>query len=134
MAFGGTQANTVPNTATGARNQVVSVTGLTLAARIGAPDPTAADTGVLVTGTAAANQNALPATFGPTAGTWTQADVDNLWVEIDDSDDTADATASQLNVASRSLSSGNLVLTIHNRGAGVATGATQVRINLCIPQ
>lgn len=132
MAFAGTQANSLPNTTTSYRNTSVSVTGLTLLARAGAPDPAAGDTGVLVTGTAAANQNALPAGFGPGAGNWTASDIATLMVELDDSDSTANATASHVHVVSRALSSGNLVLTLHNRGAG-AVGATGLRINLMLP-
>jgi hypothetical protein len=130
MAFGGVQTNTLPNTTTGFRNASISITGLSLAARLGAPNITADDTGLLTSATPIANQNGLPAGFGPGAGNWTQTDLDNLLVTVEDGDSTANATASAPYLFLRALVAGDIKLTIHNRGAG-ATVAT--RINIAIP-
>jgi hypothetical protein len=132
MAFAGAQANSLPNTTTGFRNKSVSVTGLTLIARAGAPAAGVGDTGILVTGTPGANQNAIPDGFGPGPANWSASDLANLVVEVDTQDSTADATAAHVYLFSRALAGGNITLTFHNRGAGAA-GAGVIRINMYLP-
>lgn len=130
MAFAGTQTNVLMNATPGVKNGRVSITGLTLAARVGAPDPTgvAADSGLLGT-VAAANTNVIPDDFGPGPGNWDATLMANIGIEIDDPDGTAAATASDAHVFSRTLASGNVSICIHNRGAGALPAC---RINLSI--
>ena len=97
MAFAGTQANTVVGPAAGPN--MLEITGVTLAAFVGAFDITAADSGALTTdATPPADTNAIPAAFGPGSGNWTQADVDAVLVTVDHSDVNAN---SQLRLVSK---------------------------------
>ncbi len=129
MAFGGVAAPDVPGV-TGAVVGTCRVGGLTLAARVGAPDATgaAADSGVFTTGTPTANQNQLPATFGPGAGNWVagqDAHVQVTGLENDPDGPAAAAGGSFAHLFSKSISGGNLVVVVHNKGS-VATGALDI--------
>lgn len=129
MAFGGVAVVVTPgDTSTTARYAYARITGLTLAARVGAPDITAADTGQFTTGTPVANQNQAPAQLGPGAGAWV-AGQDGL-VEIAVNAPADNITAGSIAyVVSTAITAANLVITVHNRGAG-ATGALDIRIRM----
>lgn len=127
--FGGAATVITPGDASAsARYAYARITGLTLAARAGAPDPAAADTGQFTTGTPGANQTQAPAQFGRGAGNWTAGDENTVEVIINAPED--DITAGSIAYASEiAVVGGELVVTIHNRGAG-ATGALDIRLRM----
>lgn len=129
MAFGGAATTVTPgDSSTSARYAYARITGLTLAARAGAPDPAAADTGQFTTGTPAANQTQAPAQFGRGAGNWTADDANLVEVLANAPADNITA-GSIVYPSSVSVVDGNLVITIHNRGAG-ASGALDIRLRM----
>ena len=113
----------------------ILITAGTLGARAGAPNIANTDTGEFTTAAAAANQVALPLDFGPGRGRWRARDLQFL--EIEGPEDTGNAaTAGGLHlVADADVAGGvnprivnnDLVLTVHNRGAGVA-GPIRMRL------
>jgi hypothetical protein len=118
MAFGGIAANV----ALGASK--VNVKGTTLAARAGAADVTAADTGGLSTNSATpANYSALPADLGPGAGNWTQADVDACVVTVMNGGDALSAHA-----VIKTLAGADLDVVIHSTGLG-AVAAQEIMVD-----
>ncbi len=118
MAWGG------PLTVTRIDRFTVKLSVGTLGARVGAPAIAVPDTGEVTTAVPAAFQNGLPSDFGPGRGNWRAEDVDHL--EIEQHDQGNAATAGGMYVASGSPrvvlvgQAGDLVVTHHNRGAGVA--------------
>lgn len=124
MAFAGTITTYNPGVS-GARSGFCKIKGATLAARIGAPDITAADTGQLTTGTPVANQNQIPVDFGRGAGNWVAGDEDNISLSINDP--SSAATGSDVHWVSYAITGGNLVITIHNKGT-VISGALDIVI------
>lgn len=123
MAFGGVQANTLIGPTAGPLGLTVS--GITLAANIGAFAIAAADSGALTTdSTPPANTNAIPAAFGPGEGNWTQADVDAVMVFLDNAVVVANA---RIGLVSKVLTAGNLVVNIHSLEAGIP-GAISVTL------
>jgi len=122
MAFGGAAA-----VVHSSRN-LYEATGLTLAANVGAYDPTgvAADSGLLSTAAAPpAGAVALPATFGPGQGNWTAADVAALDARVEDSAVTADARGA---IAQKALVGSDLQIGVHSLEAGLL-GALRVRLD-----
>ena len=124
MAFGGTVTSFNPGVS-GALSGFVKIKGGTLAARIGAPDITAADTGQMTTAAVAANQNAIPVDFGRGRGNWVAGDDDNISIVINDP--SSAATGSDVHWASTAITAGNLVITVHNKGT-VISGALDIAI------
>lgn len=129
MAFGGVATEFVPGSqGASAKPAYVRITGLTLAARVGAPSIAAADTGQFTTGTPVANQNQLTVNFGRGAGNWVAGD-ENL-VECIVNAPADDITAGSIAyVVAVGVVAGNLVTTLHNRGAG-ATGALDIKFGM----
>jgi hypothetical protein len=111
MAFGGVQVNS-----SGAN--ALRITGLTLAARVGAPDLTgaAADSGVLVTNTVGANQNQIPIAFGKGQGNWVAGDDAKVIIIPNDPDGTATATGSFVHLASTSISTQSTTIAAASNG------------------
>jgi len=129
MAFGGAATTVTPgDTSASARYPYARITGLTLAARVGAPDITAADTGQLTTGTPVANQTQAPAQFGRGAANWVAADANLVEAVINAPADNITA-GSICYVSEQTVTAGELVVTFHNRGAG-ASGATDIRLRM----
>ncbi len=127
MAFGAAPTANIPG-ATGARLGSATVTIATaLLARAGAPDITATDTGQLTTGTPGANQHQLPPTFGRGVGNWTAGDENDVIVNFETTDDIT--AGSTVYMSTKAVVSSNLVVTIHNRGAGV-TGTIRINFDL----
>jgi len=131
MAFGGAQVNnTLPapaqNVAGGVDPNYVAFTGLTLAARVGAPDITgaAADSGVFTTAAAGANQNQIPTNFGRTQGNWSALDLQAIQVLIVDPDGAAAAAGSFVHEVSVTLSGADILVLLHNKGAGPSGSLT----------
>lgn len=80
-----------------------------------------ADTGELVTAAAAANQDALPAAWGPGRGNWVAADANRVRVIIHDTDAITQGAAGQASLvhlvdAFPVVATGNLSIRFHNRG------------------
>lgn len=94
----------------------ISAGGTALAAYADATvDGSAADTGVLTTAAAAANQHAIPANFGPGRGNWTNADMNRLDVDVEVAHDAySPAGDGSLIRDTRALIAGNVVLTFKN--------------------
>lgn len=142
MAFGGTPAFLAAGARTGQSRHLISeLTGVTLAANVGAIDPTgaAADTGALTSNTGAidavpANHSSLPAAFGKGPDDWTQADVDAVTIVLEDGSagvtklQTAKALVANVGAAPAGsmISNANMQLLVHNLGAGAA-GAIKLR-------
>ena len=122
MAFIGVQVDTLPNSSLSAKNGLCTISGLSIAAFVGAPDPTgaAADSGVFVSGVPAVNQNALPANFGPGAGHWDAAWLQALEAQVVNPDPASLVLGSSVELAIKTLVGSDIVLTFHNRGAGVS--------------
>lgn len=130
MAFGGVLSSSTPGSASGAKAAITRMSGVTLGARLGAASIAAADTGELTSGTPAANQNQLPATFGRGSGNWVAGDEDLVTVDIDDPNANAQGVTGQTSIAyvsSLSVVGGQLVLRLHNRG-GMATGSLTIKL------
>lgn len=127
--FGGAAVPVTPgDSSSSARYAYARITGLTLAARVGAPDPAAADTGQFTTGTPGVNQTQAPAQFGKGAGNWVAGDENTVEVVVNTPED--DITAGSIAYASDiSVVGGDLVITVHNRGAG-ATGSLDIRLRM----
>lgn len=125
MAFGGVQVNTPPS---GSPNlpSFMQITGLTLAARVGAPAPAAADTGVLTTAAAAVNENGIPSNFGLGRGNWTANAVSQVVVTVQDPSDVN--PSSDVHQASKALVGNDLVITLHNRGT-VVSGSLEIQLD-----
>jgi hypothetical protein len=139
MAFAGTPAFLAAGARAGAGKHLISeLTGATLAATVGAVDPTgaAADTGALTSNTGAidavpANHNSLPAEFGPGPDNWSQGDIDSLSVIMDESS----AVVTKLSYskalvpnvapapAGSSITNANAQILIHSLG-GIVAGLT----------
>ncbi len=131
MAFGAVPTPNIPG-ATGARIKSARVVIATaLLGRIGAPDITADDTGQLTTGTPIANQHQLPPTFGRGAGSWVAGDEDDVIVNLEPTDNlTITGIAGSITyMSAKTVVAGNLVVTIHNRGADV-TGTIAINFTL----
>ncbi len=127
MAFGGVLAPFTPGSA-GAASATGSVTGGTLTQRVSTPLAANGDTGVLTTGTPGANQNQFPANFAKGAGNWVASDLNHVGVSVADAWQGPTGLAgakSDVYVATTAIVGGNLVITIHNRGA-VASGTLTV--------
>ncbi len=122
MAFGGVLVNFTP-TAGGATFS--RTTDATLAARAGAPNITATDTGQLTTGTPVANQDQLPVNLGPGAGNWVADHLNKAKVTVSAVDNIT--AGSIVYMSAKAITGSNLVVTIHNRGAG-ATGALEIYV------
>lgn len=140
MAFGGALvAIPAPPAGEGPQQFNMQLLGLTLAARAGAPDITAADTGELVTAAPVANQTAIPTTFGKGRGNWVDGDQHLVRAYVASMADTAQGVAGetplphvvpQTNLPVAFVAGGNLSVIIHNRGAQ-ATGALQIVLEYC---
>jgi hypothetical protein len=136
MAFGGALVNNAPPTGETFVNRLV-LTGVTLAARAGVPDITAADTGRLTTDTTPpANESSIVnlGTFGPGEGNWIAGDQNRVRVVIHDLNALAQVAVtgatSRVYVSGRAVvAGGNLNVTIHNHGAQ-ATAVGGLRIEL----
>jgi len=120
----------------GRGNLILNLLTATLAANVGAFDPTgaAADSGLMNSNNGAidavpANTTSIPVGFGPGEDNWAQQDVDALEVLLND----AGALASGLSFAppilvanvaplppGSTLTNANVVIGIHNRGAAAA--------------
>jgi hypothetical protein len=118
MAFGGAQVNTIIGPAVGPLG--LELSGVTLAANVGAFDLTAADSGAFTSDntTTPANTNTIPAAFGPGEGNWTQAQVDAVLITLNHADTNAN---SRLGLRSKTLVGGNLVVNLHSVEAGAVT-------------
>ncbi len=124
MAFGGAQTNWNPGV-TGAQSATLQISGLTLGAWVTAtPTLADADWGGLSTATATpTNTNAIPTGFGKGAGNWTQADVNNINVSVQDITVGASAgTVPDTHLVSKSLVGSDLSIVIHNESATASTG------------
>jgi hypothetical protein len=131
MAFGSTSTDRTQGRATdGAFQNMYRSEGLTLAAYAGAPSAAAADTGVLTTATPAANQNGIPSYFGKGRGNWEDGDQHRVLAFVEATTATAqdgDGKVPQAYVVSLAITSGDLVVTVHNRGLA-ATGACRITL------
>lgn len=123
MAFGG--AAVVVHTS---RN-LHEITGITLAANVGAFDATgvAADSGLLTTDltTTPAGAVTVPTTFGPGEGAWTAAEAAAVQASVEDSSATANTRVA---VAQKALVGADLQVGVHSLEVGAA-GALRVRLN-----
>lgn len=129
MAFGGAATVKVVGP------QLLVVEGLSLAANVGAADPTgvAADTGVVTSNNGAidtpiANAVQLPADLGPGEDNWTQAELDALEVLLNDAGPNASnlcvikSLVPNVNPAppGSAITNNNINLLIHSKGAVTA--------------
>jgi len=120
MAFAGPQSNWVPGS--GGQSAFTEISGLTLSAYVGAPTPGATDTGVLSTAAVTpVNNNPIPATFGKGQGNWTQADVNNVIVDVSDLT-TPGSPSPYVHLVSKALVGSDLSIVIHNDGTVASTG------------
>jgi len=105
-----------------------------LAARIGTPNPAAADTGQLVSDEAAANQHGLPANFGPGRGNWILDDIRKVVVSFQFLSDAAQGGAGETPLVSWGVlfSGGDIQITLHNYGGQATDVFTDLTI-LYIP-
>lgn len=132
MAFAGTAAAGVAPTGRGVLAHFARITGLTLAARAGVFDITAADSGRLTTDqTPAADTTAIPAaaiaTGWPTEGNWPANGQNTILVTFEIAEDGAGGVAP--NLVAKRINAGNLELDFHNASA-VALGAGDLVINI----
>ena len=142
MAFGG--ALTQRRQCAAARGPFINyirLEGLTLAARVGAFDITAADSGRLSTDQAViANQTAFGAPFAYSAtrtvafgrgeGLWLAGDNFGVVVVVHDPSDAALGMAAEgphVHVSSVAIAAGDLQINLHNRG-GIVTGALDISV------
>jgi hypothetical protein len=140
MAFGGAAVFTSVQESGNGVN-VILASGVTLAANVGAFDPTgaAADSGLFNSNNGTidpvpANTTSLPASFGQGEDNWTQDGVNALVASLND----LGALNSNLSVrgslvanvnplpAGVSLTNANVKLGVHNKGAGGATSITSL--------
>ncbi len=130
MAFGGAQSNWIPNQSNGGQSATIQISGLTLTAYVSnALTPSNGDTGTLSTAAVTpASNNAIPSQFGKGAGNWTQADVNNVNVSVQDESVAAVAGhTSYAHLVSASLVGSDLSIVIHNDGfAAIATSALNI--------
>jgi hypothetical protein len=119
MAFGGVGTQTSVDQAT-----VVDL-GRTLGARNGAFNIANADSGQFTTAAIAANQTALPVTWGPGRGNWVALDANLVDIEVQDLNAGAQGGAGETSLVYLSglvVTAGDLVVSIHNHGAQATTG------------
>lgn len=132
MAFGGVITSTTPNGPAlgGAKSDYIRATGATLAILVGAFNIANADSGRFTTGTPAANETQLDATFGRGAGAWVAGDENRVIVAIEDGNAAAQGAAGQTSlvyVSSITITGGDLVINVHNHGAQ-ASGSLTLKI------
>lgn len=134
MAFGVAPTFT-PVQESGRGSLILNVTLATLAANVGAFDPTgaAADSGLISSNNGAidpvpANTTSLPAGFGPGEDNWSQEDADALEVLLNDAGALASALSYSVTLVANvnplppgvSKTNSNVVIGVHNRGAAAA--------------
>jgi hypothetical protein len=104
----------------GLRN-TAAIIGLMLGPRVGAPNPAAADTGILTTAAPAVNESPLPAIFGRGRGKWRPEDLFALDITVSAAGDAplvGGANAGpDVYVVIGSIINGDIYFTFHNRGA-----------------
>jgi hypothetical protein len=87
-------------------------------------DGSAADTGVLTTAAAAADQHGLPSNFGPGRGNWTLQDIARLSVDVRTTEAAPAASQPTVAVLSLTVSSGDLVIVCKNQSTGAPEAIT----------
>lgn len=132
MAFAGTAAAGAAPTGRGVFAHFARITGLTIAARVGAFAIGAADSGRLTTDqTPAANHTAIPAAAiaagWPAEGAWPANAHNAILVTFEIAETGAGAVAP--NLVGKRITAGNLELDFHNASA-VALGAGDLVINI----
>jgi len=110
-----------PSELAGLRNTAALI-GLSLAARVGAFDPTMPDSGQLVTGVPGPGQIGIPPTWGRGRNNWRFDDIFTLDVTVNASGDAAPVGGANAGpdiyvVTVDPTPDGNLVWNFHNRGA-----------------